>query len=71
VFVALVAAALAAGHAQITDGLVLWVIAARIAQSTVHVLSTSTPAVLMRFMLMLVQIAIEAWWAVSLIGVLL
>jgi uncharacterized MAPEG superfamily protein len=71
VFAALITAALFAGHAQITDGLALWAVAARVAQSSVHMVSTNTPAVLLRFVLMLAQVAIEACWAISLIGALL
>jgi uncharacterized MAPEG superfamily protein len=62
IFATIVLVALVTGHAAITDGLALWVLAARIAQSTVHLISTSPQAVTVRFGCYLVQVAIEIVW---------
>ncbi len=56
--------AVATNGTGITDGLALIFLAARIAQSTIHVLSTSVPAVLLRFVAFLVQIVILAYWSI-------
>lgn len=55
VFGALVAVALVTGQTAATDGLALWVLGARIAQSIVHLASTSNMAVNVRFVLYLAQ----------------
>jgi uncharacterized MAPEG superfamily protein len=68
VFASLILVALVTGHAAITDGLALWVLAARVGQSTVHVVSTSSPAVLTRFTFFVVQVAVQIWWVVALLG---
>jgi uncharacterized MAPEG superfamily protein len=68
VFAALIVAAALSGHAQITDGLALWVVAARVGQSTTHLISTRNRAILVRFLFMVVQFAIEAWWCIALIA---
>ncbi|MFZ5637397.1 MAG: MAPEG family protein [Pseudomonadota bacterium] len=67
VFAALIVAAALSGNGQITDGLALWVVGARIGQSTTHLISTRNRAILVRFLFMLVQIAIEAWWCIALL----
>ncbi len=50
----------------ITDSLAPWVLAARIAQSSVHLVSTSTPAVLVRFSLFMLQLLAVLWWIIQL-----
>lgn len=67
---AIVLAATVAGKGDTTDPLALWLVAARIAQSTVHLWSTSVPAVILRFVCLAPQIAIQAWWLVLLLGVM-
>ena len=67
VFAALVLAALATGNAAVTDGLAMWVLGARIAQSTVHLSSGSNLAVNFRFAFFLVQAVIEIRWAYQLL----
>ena len=69
VFASLVLVAHLTGNGAITDPLALWVLAARIGQSTVHVVSTSHPAVVVRFGFFAVQVAVEAWWVVGLLAV--
>lgn len=66
VFAAVVMAAHASGHGAVTDPLALWVLAARCAQSGVHLLSTRRRAVLLRFVFFFAQVAIEVYWVVQL-----
>jgi uncharacterized MAPEG superfamily protein len=54
--------ALVTGQHAVTDPLAPWVLAARIAQSCTHLLSTSSMAVFVRFAFYAVQLAIAAWW---------
>jgi len=60
--------ALATGHSRVTDPLALWLLLARVAQSTTHLISTSVVAVQIRFSFFLVQFVIAAWWVVALFG---
>ena len=69
VFASLVLLALVTGNAAITDPLALWVLIARVGQSTTHLISTANIAVLMRFGFFLVQLLIQVWWAIQLFGV--
>ncbi|MCC2608216.1 MAPEG family protein [Planctobacterium marinum] len=59
--------ALATGQQELTNGLALVVFAARLAQSCVHLLSTSIIAVQLRLVLFLVQIVICLYWVFSII----
>ncbi len=68
IFGALVLAAAAAGKGSVTDPLALWVLAARVGQSLVHLASTAVPAVLTRASLFVVQLAICAWWTLQLVA---
>jgi uncharacterized MAPEG superfamily protein len=67
IFAAIVLTAIATGQAALTDPLALWVLAARIGQSTVHLVSTSSLAVQARFGFFFVQLAIELWWVARLL----
>ena len=67
IFGALVAVALITGRQGVTDGLAMWFLAARIGQSIVHLVSTSNPAVNVRFALYLVQWFIMATMAFRLL----
>ena len=67
VFAALVLVALATGNAAITNALAPWALAARVGQSTTHLVSTSSLAVQARFGLFLAQFLIQVWWVVSLL----
>jgi uncharacterized MAPEG superfamily protein len=58
--------ALATGRAAVTDPLASWVLLARVAQSTTHLISTSALAVQIRFFFFLVQFAIALWWVIAL-----
>lgn len=65
VFGGLLLLALAAGLTHITDALALWLLAARVAQSSVHLISTSTLAIRVRFTFFAVQMAIAVVWVVQ------
>ena len=71
IFASLVLVAVTSGNAAITAPLALWAVAARIGQSTVHLLSTSVVAVQLRFLFFLALWSIQAWLAVRLLGALL
>jgi uncharacterized MAPEG superfamily protein len=68
IFAALVLTALVTGNAAITDPLALWVLAARVGQSVVHLISTSALAVQVRFAFFVVQVVVEIWWVLALLG---
>ena len=55
------------GLGAITDGLALWLVGARIAQSTTHIISTSNRAVRIRFGFFMVQYVILSIWCVRLV----
>lgn len=64
IFGALVAIALITGRNEVTDGLAMFVLYARLAQSIVHIASTSPWMIRIRFAFYLVQwllMAIMAW----------
>lgn len=58
--------AVVAGKSAVTDPLAYVLLAARILQSTVHLASTSVPAVNARFAAFAVQMVIAAYWAIRL-----
>lgn len=62
VSVGLMLLAIATGHTDITDKLAMIVLYARIAQSVVHIISTSVPMVMLRATLFSVQMVIFAYW---------
>ncbi len=66
-FAALIAVALWSGQAAVTDSLALTVVAARVVQSSVHLVSTRNKAVLVRFLFMAVQVVIQAYWVLRLL----
>ncbi len=66
IFASLVLLALVTGNAAVTDPLARWVLSARVAQSLVHLTSTSEIAVTIRVGFFLAQLAIEAYWVVQL-----
>ena len=67
IFGGLLVAALVTGHSSLTDPLAFVLLAARIAQSTVHLASVSAAAVSIRFSFFAVQMAIAAWWCIRLL----
>jgi uncharacterized MAPEG superfamily protein len=58
--------AIATQQTAVTDPLAYGFIGARVAQSLVHLVSTSRPAVLVRFLLFVTQIAILTYWLLQL-----
>lgn len=62
--------AIATNQTAITDPLATAFLLARIGQSVVHLISTSRPAVLLRFGLFLAQIGILVWWLIGLAGLI-
>lgn len=58
--------AIATDSTAITNGLAYVLLAARIAQSIVHLISTSNLAIQLRFVLFLVQFGIVIFWLVKL-----
>ena len=57
--------AVVAGKSSITDPLAYVLLTARIAQSTIHLASTSSLAVTARFTAFAVQIGIAVYWAIK------
>jgi uncharacterized MAPEG superfamily protein len=68
IFGGLMAIALMTSNTAVTDGLALWLLAARIAQSCIHLASTSIWAVNFRFAAFAVQMAIGVWWTLRLLA---
>ncbi|MGJ8680040.1 MAPEG family protein [Paraglaciecola sp.] len=58
--------ALATNSSNITDGLALWLLAARCGQALTHILSTSVLAVQIRFAFFIAQVGISVYWLVML-----
>lgn len=67
VFGGLLIVAIATGRSGITDPLALWLLLARVAQSTIHLASVSVVAVNARFSFFLVQMAIAVYWVWALV----
>ncbi len=59
--------AIATGQTRLTDDLATVLIGARLAQSIVHLVSTSTMAVLVRFTFFFVQVCVVGYWIVLLL----
>lgn len=66
---AVLLAAVVSDHAAITNGLALWLLAARVGQSVVHIISVHHLVIFFaRFPLFLVQVAILVYWLIALIS---
>lgn len=68
VFGGLLLVAIATGRSGLTDPLALWLVAARVAQSTIHLASLSVMAVNARFACFAVQMVIASYWAWTLVA---
>ena len=68
VFGGLMILAVVAGKAAVTDPLAYVLLGARIAQSLIHLASTSPHAVTARFVAFAVQMGIAVYWAFRLYG---
>jgi uncharacterized MAPEG superfamily protein len=66
-FAALLLVSIISGHAQVTDPLALWLVAARIGQSVTHLISTRNWALNLRFAFFIAQMLVPLWWAISLL----
>jgi uncharacterized MAPEG superfamily protein len=67
VVAAVILAAAVAGRSDVTDPLAMPLLFARLAQSTVHLVSISVPMVMLRATLFVVQLLIVASWIVRLV----
>ncbi|MGN6308636.1 MAG: MAPEG family protein [Xanthobacteraceae bacterium] len=67
IFGGLLIFALLLDKTAITDSLALWLLAARVVQSVIHLVSTSAVAVSLRFTAFAVQMAIGIYWVFQLI----
>ena len=67
VFGGLLLIAVATGRTSVTDGLAPWLLAARLIQSIVHLLSLSATVVTVRFLAFVLQIGIAAYWLLALL----
>jgi uncharacterized MAPEG superfamily protein len=68
VFAAIALAAQISGRLDVTDGLAMWALYARIGQSVTHIVSIAPPAILVRATLFTVQAVIYLYWAIRLLG---
>jgi uncharacterized MAPEG superfamily protein len=68
VFGGLLLLALATGHSAVTDPLALWLVLARVLQSSIHLASLSVVAVNARFTAFAVQMGIGVYWVVALLS---
>ena len=62
IFGGLMIAALLTGKTSVTDGLALWLVAARAVQTAIHLASVSEIAVTLRFTAFAAQMAIGIYW---------
>ena len=69
VFGGLMLLAVVADRTAVTDPLAWVLLGARVAQSLIHLVSTSPAAVTARFTAFAVQMAIAVWWVLGLSGV--
>ncbi|TAL71771.1 MAG: MAPEG family protein [Rhodanobacter sp.] len=67
IFGGLLILAIATGRSALTDPLAYWLLAARIAQSSIHLVSISPTAVTARFSAFTVQMVIGLYWAARLL----
>ena len=66
-FIGVLLFAMATDNTAITDTTACWLLYARIAQSIVHLLSISTPMIMVRFSFYLVQVALIICWVVQML----
>lgn len=61
--------AMATGQSDVTNGLAMIFLGARVVQAIIHILSTSVLAVQARFFFFLVQFFIAAYWVLLFLGI--
>ena len=66
-FIGVLLFAIVSDNTAITNGTACWLLYARIAQSVVHLLSTSTPMIMVRFSFYLIQVGLIIYWAVRML----
>ena len=59
--------AIVTGHTEITNATACWLLYARIAQSSVHIISTSSAMILIRFSFFLLQFLLIVCWVVQML----
>jgi hypothetical protein len=64
----LLVVALITDRADVTDALAVWLLLARLLQSSIHLVSTSVLAANLRFLAFAVQIAIAIYWLLALVA---
>jgi uncharacterized MAPEG superfamily protein len=67
VFVAIALAANALGKLDMLNELAPWILLSRIIQSLIHMVSTSSPAIVARATMLTVQLVIYSYWVVGLL----
>ncbi len=68
VFGGLLVLAIATGRTEVTDPLAIWLLLARVVQSSIHLASLSVAAVNARFTAFAVQMVISVYWAYALLA---
>jgi uncharacterized MAPEG superfamily protein len=66
-FIGVMLFAMVTDNAAITNATACWLLYARIAQSIVHLISISTPMIMLRFAFFLVQVALIVCWVVQML----
>ena len=66
-FIGVLLFAIVSNHQEITNVTACWLLYARIAQSIVHLISTSTPMIMVRFSFFLVQVGLIICWVVQML----
>jgi len=70
-FAVILLVAITTGHTEITDGLALWAILARVCQSSIHLSSTGKYPTLLRYTMQSIQVGIQTVWIIRLLKVVL
>ncbi|MGD2139382.1 MAG: MAPEG family protein [Burkholderiales bacterium] len=60
--------ALLTNRADVTDNLAMWLLVARLVQSSIHIISTSVIASWLRFIAFAIQMAIAVYWVCELLA---
>jgi uncharacterized MAPEG superfamily protein len=67
IYIGVLLFAMVTDNTAITNATASWLLAARIAQSVVHLISTSSPMILVRFFFYLIQCLLIVWWVVRML----
>lgn len=67
IYIGVLLFAMVTDNTAITNATASWLLAARIAQSVAHLVSTSSPMILVRFFFYLVQCLLIVWWVVQML----